>query len=55
MAAPGKAIAETWGGFLFVVLATATAVIIGVPLVGKITQAVFNKTPTNLLSFGKAA
>lgn len=50
-----KAIAETWGGFLFVVLATAVAVIVGVPLVTKATQAVFKKSPANLLSFGKAA
>jgi hypothetical protein len=50
-----KAIAETWGGFLFVVMATAVAVIIGVPLVNKATQAVFKKSPGQLLSFGKAA
>lgn len=50
-----RAIAETWGGFLFVVVATAVAVIVGVPLVNKATQAVFKKTPANLLSFGKAA
>jgi hypothetical protein len=51
----GKAIAETWGGFLFVVVATAVAVVIGVPLVNKATQLVFKKSPENLLSFGKAA
>lgn len=55
MAAPGKAIAETWGGFLFVMLATAVAVLVGVPLIEKATQAVFKKSPANLLSFGKAA
>lgn len=53
--AAGQGIAETWGGFMFVVVATAVAVIVGIPLVNKATQSLFGKTPTNLLSFGKAA
>jgi hypothetical protein len=53
--AANQGIAETWGGFLFVVLATAVAVIVGVPLVNKATQKLFSKSAADLLTFRKAA